>query len=304
MAKSCIIIGASVAGPATALTLSRIGVSCSIYELRDGPAAIDGAVNLTPNALRLLEDLKVTVSGCMVECIEIFSIHTGRLLGEVPFRKNGHAPRAMRKDFQDALLKTVDDASIEVIYGSKLISIKDDSKESQVTATLANGTSAKADFIVGCDGIHSGVRKHYVEPDRALVYTGVAAAYTVIESSPIKSKIHFKQTAAHSGQRGSLFCTYVDQKKSKIYFAAIMETPEQQSKQGWRALGADHESATKEIRRRYGESVLPCLSELIDQVTELYFYPVYKLEQDGKWSSGRAILLSDAAHAVCTSLNT
>jgi monoamine oxidase len=59
MSKSCLIIGGGISGITAALSLSKIGIACTIYELRATPATIGGAVNLTPNALRLLEYLDV-----------------------------------------------------------------------------------------------------------------------------------------------------------------------------------------------------------------------------------------------------
>ncbi|KAI9718753.1 MAG: hypothetical protein M1812_003927 [Candelaria pacifica] len=299
MARTCIIIGGGVAGPATALALSRTGIHCSIYELRDEPSTIGGAINLTPNALRLLQDLDVEVSGCVVESIELFSIHTAQKLGEIPFGKEkGHARRILRKDLQQALLDALSKKGISVVYGSKLASVIDDSSKDKITATFANGTSVEANFIVGCDGTHSAVRLQCVEPDRKPEYTGVATAYAIIDTSAIKSKIHFQQTAVNMSQRGSLMTSYIDPEHAKLYLAAVMETKEQASKEGWRALGQDNESTLREINRRYRDTVLPCLPEMIDQVDNFFYYPVYKLGPFGKWSSGRVLLLGDAAHAM------
>src|ERR1700712_721930 len=116
MAKSCIIIGGGIAGISAALALSKIGVNCTVYELRAEPSTIGGAVNLTPNALRLLEFLDVEVSGCRVDSIEIFSLHTGKLLGELPFKKFGPALRILREDLLRALLTAVDKKGITVMY--------------------------------------------------------------------------------------------------------------------------------------------------------------------------------------------
>ena len=53
MPKTALIIGGGIAGCVAALTLSKLGIHCTIYELRDVPATIGGAVNLTPNALKI-----------------------------------------------------------------------------------------------------------------------------------------------------------------------------------------------------------------------------------------------------------
>lgn len=299
MIRNCIIIGGGVAGPATALALSKVGIQCSIYELRDTPATIGGAINLTPNALEILHDLGVEVSGCLVESIDLFSIYRTQKLGEIPFRKPGRqARRVLRKTLQDELLKVVDAAGIKVTYGSKLVGIVKDLENNKITAKFSNGSSASSEFVIGCDGVHSAVRTTYVEPERAATYTGVASAYAFVPTSSIKSPVHFATTALNMSRSGSMLTSFHDQEKSSVYLAAVMQLPGQDSKESWKARGADKDSTLQEIHRRYRDSAFPCIPEMIDQVTEFIFYPVFALSAGGKWSRGNALLIGDAAHTV------
>ena len=91
------ILGGGVAGLATALALSRFAPNnavprISIYEIRKEPGTIGGAVNLTPNALRLLDYLGVYQVirnkryGVDVDAVEIFDLDGGSKLGESAFR--------------------------------------------------------------------------------------------------------------------------------------------------------------------------------------------------------------------------
>ena len=298
MVKSCIIVGGGVSGLTAALALARIGIQCRVYELRQSPSTIGGAVNLTPNGLRLLNNLGVAISGPKVEGIEIFSMDTGHRLGELSFSLSGGSSiRILRNELLDALLAAVKRADVPILYSSKLVSIGED-REGTVIATFANGTSTSASFLVGCDGVHSAVRTSYVQPERVPVYTGVSAAYAFVPSSLITADIHFRATALSMGRKGSFLTSYVDEDKSRIYFAAIMEMKEQASKEGWRARGADHESTLRELRRRYIDSALPCIPEMIQHAEDVFLYPIFVLPREGTWSRGRVLLLGDASHAV------
>jgi salicylate hydroxylase len=296
MAKSCIIVGAGIAGLAAALSLTRIGITSTVYELRDTPSSIGGSINLTPNALKLLESLDVEVSGCRVDAIEIYSLHTGKYLGEMPFRKVGPALRILREELLKALLLAVKKQGIVVRYGFKLTSIEDESGDSKAAACFENGEKAQADFVLGCDGIHSAVRTQYVEPDRPSTYTNVAVAYSIVDGTGLKA--HFDQSSMNTGRFGALLASYVDPDRTKIYIGAAMETPEEKDKQGWKARGNDRQKTLDEIERRYKDTAIPCVNELVKRADEFLFYPVYTLGPGGKWSRGRVLLLGDAAHGV------
>ena len=298
MSKSCLIIGGGIAGLSTALALSKAGIKSTVYELRSAPSTIGGSINLTPNALRLLDFLDVEVQGCRVDSIEIFSLHTGKLLGEVPFRKFGPSLRILREELLRPLLKAVGREGIEVVYGSKLVGVVEDEGE-LVTAVFENGERVQADFVLGCDGVHSVVRR-YVEPSRGPVYTGVVVAYSIVEAEGIET--HFRSTALNSGRFGSLLTSYVDEDRARIYVGAVMEIKEENDKQGWRVRGSDKEKTRQEIERRYNDSAIPCVGKLMERVDDFVFYPVYKLGPGGIWSRGRVLLLGDAAHGVCFSL--
>jgi salicylate hydroxylase len=98
MSKSCLNIGGGIAGLTVALSLSKTDIPSTIYELRARPSTIGRDVNLTTDTLKLLEYLDVEVYGCCVGSIEIFSLHTRKRLGELPYRKFGPSLRVLREE--------------------------------------------------------------------------------------------------------------------------------------------------------------------------------------------------------------
>jgi len=87
--KKAIIIGGGIAGPASALALSKIGITSTIYEPREGAVTIGGAINLTHNVLRVLE--KAMGCGCSCEKIEMFSVATRISLGNFIAKIHGYS---------------------------------------------------------------------------------------------------------------------------------------------------------------------------------------------------------------------
>ena len=301
--KTCIIVGGGIAGPTLALALSKANIRSTIYELRPAPNTIGGAINLTPIGIRLLADLGVTPKGPTVDSLEIFSLHSKRKIGDLPFsQKTDTSLRVVRNDLQAALLNACAKAGIPVIYGAKLTSIEEDDKATGlVTATFADGRIAKAYMLIGADGVHSAVRTKYVDPTRQATYAGAATAYSFIKTSNITNPIHFESAAMNLGEHGSIMAAYIHEDKSEVYLGTIMPTPGQNGKDGWRTRGADNEATAREIERRFGGSVHACIPEMLRKMEETYFYPVHVVATGGKWSCGNVAIIGDAAHAVHTS---
>ena len=92
-----LILGAGVSGLTTAMALNKFAnpsrpPSIEICEIRPEPGTVGGAVNLTPNALRLLDVLGVLSIiknrkyGVTVDAVEVFSVNHKKKLGESTFR--------------------------------------------------------------------------------------------------------------------------------------------------------------------------------------------------------------------------
>ena len=303
-AQNAIIVGAGPCGLYTALTLHQNGIKSTIYELRPQPSTIGGAVNLTPVAIRLLEAVSVSLDdlGCPVSQIEIYSLHSGKRLGLDPYPgpdgTGAGALRILRKDLQQAMIKAVKKVGISVEFGAKLVGVSED--DHGVTAMFEDGKTATADFLLGCDGVHSAVRRSYVDPSRQAKYTQISTAYATIPRAQIQSPLHFDTTSFNTSAKGSILISLYTRAKEDLYFAALMSTPEEGDRQGWVARGADREATLKELRRRFNDVSVPCVKDMVKAAEEVdfLFYPIFCLSAGGQWQRGRVLLLGDAAHAM------
>jgi 2-polyprenyl-6-methoxyphenol hydroxylase-like FAD-dependent oxidoreductase len=304
--NSAIIIGGGVAGPATAIALQKIGIQCTIYELRPSPATIGGAIGLSPNAVRVLDNWglydEIAKIGFSYEKIEMFSLSSGKLLGQLPFggkeRFGYDSLRVGRSELQILMLRAAVDAGAEVKYGKRLVSVEE--REESVIAHFEDGDKAEGDLLLGCDGIHSALRVKYVEPSRVPTYTGISSAYGFVPVGKITAPIHFQEPALNMSHQGSLLTTYCDSEKKKIFLAAVMEVKDQSGHDGWRARGRVAEDARSDLLKRFETSNIPSIAQMTQGIDELFFYPVFTLSNGGQWFKGRAILIGDAAHAVST----
>lgn len=307
-----IILGGGIAGLTTALALTKFAPKgqvpdIQIFEIRPVPATIGGAVNLTPNALRLLDCLgalpiiRERDYGRTIDYLEVFDVYSTRLatsdfsgadgkgIGNPPYK----ALRITRGDALKGVLAAVEQQeNIKMTCGKKTIDIKETEKD--VTITFEDGGSATADLLMGCDGIHSVTRLKHVEPERTSTYSGLCNAFGF---APVKPDfpVHFECTAINFARRGMLLTSYHNSQKNSVYVGALMQVPDVGSRDGWKAAGAEADKTRADIMERFGDAKIPSIKPLIEKTEDFFLWPVYTLSKHGKWATDRVMLLGDAA---------
>jgi salicylate hydroxylase len=318
-----LILGGGIAGLTTALSLTKFAPSTSpppsitIYEIRPEPATIGGAVNLTPNALRLLSHLgaldEIRASHYGAEClaVEVFDLYTNKKIAESSFRGphgNGlgepafTALRITRGEALKGVLAAIEKHdNIQLVCGKKTVSIEED--DIGVELQFEDGETVRGDILIGCDGIHSVARLKHVEPERKSMYSGICNAFGFAprRRDPTTGEFeetHFEVSGMNFGRRGMLLTSYFDEKKEEIYVGALMQVPEIASRDGWKAAGKDADKTRKDMLERYSGAANPLIEQVIQDAEDLYLWPVFTLSKGGKWATDRVMLLGDSAHAM------
>lgn len=307
-----IILGGGIAGLTTALALTKFAPPgkvprIQIFEIRPVPATIGGAVNLTPNALRLLDHLgalpiiRANDYGKTIDYLEVFDVYSGKLaesdfrgpdgkgVGDPPYK----ALRITRGDCLKGVLEAVEQQeNITITCGKKTTKIEE--TPDNVTITFEDGGSATGELLMGCDGIHSVTRLKHVEPGRKAVYSGVSNAFGF---APIDKdfKVHFECTAINFARRGMLLTSYFQSNPTHVYVGGLMQVEDIGSRDGWKAVGGDAEKTRQQLLDRFGDAKIPCIVPLIEKAQDFYLWPVFTLSKQGKWSTDRVMLLGDAA---------
>lgn len=268
-------------------------------------------VNLTPNALRLLDQLGALQIirdrnyGETINFLEIFDVYSGKLaessflgpngdgLGDPPYK----ALRITRGDALKSVLAAVEKhPNITLTCGKRTTKIEETS--SSVTLTFEDGTTATGDILIGCDGIHSVARLQHVEPSRKAMYSGVSNAFGF---APLRDNldIHFECTAINFARRGMLLTSWHEPTRKSVYVGALMQVPDIGSRDGWKAAGADQVKIKSDIMERFAtDAVLPAIAPLVEDAQDFFLWPVFTLSKGGIWATERTMLLGDAAHAM------
>ncbi|KAF4418712.1 salicylate hydroxylase [Fusarium acutatum] len=125
--------------------------------------------------------------------------------------------------------------------------------------------SISCDILLGCDGIHSFVRTTVLDRERKKMYSGRAIAYGYINCDS-------------SGQIG----VSTSDGKPILRDSTMIQ---------------DKVTLKRDLVDRFKKGGIKGLEPVIRE-SDWYFYPVYMLPSEGRWSKGKVLLLGDAAHAM------
>jgi FAD-dependent urate hydroxylase len=160
-----LIIGGGVCGPVTAMALQRAGIDVTVYEARSRSAADAGSyLTVASNGLDALHaigaDAPVRAAGFATPTAVLLS-GTGTQLGRVPIgstQRPDLVSRTIRRScLYEVLHREAVQRGLRVEYDMRLVGV--DHRAGGVVARFANGSDARGDVLIGCDGIHSATRR-------------------------------------------------------------------------------------------------------------------------------------------------
>jgi 2-polyprenyl-6-methoxyphenol hydroxylase-like FAD-dependent oxidoreductase len=169
MPLDILINGGGIAGPCLAFWLSRQGHSVTITEqagqLRTGGQAVDfrGASLVVLEKMGLLARVRAgaTRMGPMILVDE-----RGREIGRLPSEVISGELEIYWGDLARILYEAVRD-DVNYRFGVRVTALDDDGD--RVNATFSDASTGSYDFVVGADGLHSGVRGLVFGPEEQYV---------------------------------------------------------------------------------------------------------------------------------------
>lgn len=213
--------------------------------------------------------------------------------------------RVKRTDLIDVLLSAAKEAEISVTYNKEIVRIEEGTEG--VTATFSDGTTDTADFLLGCDGIHSSVRRLYVDPSQEPEYSGIASIFTIVPASclspPTVAQIQgMNATITQEGMFLTMPCTASCDEVLWGFSQEVSLPVVDDIRDGWEVQSREEVKGFREkmlhilhnTRGEWGTA----MRELVEASSTVKFYPVYRLPLGGSWYKGRCLLIGDAAHAM------
>jgi 2-polyprenyl-6-methoxyphenol hydroxylase-like FAD-dependent oxidoreductase len=277
------VAGGGIAGLTASIALAARGISVALFERAAEFEEIGAGIQLSPNAMAVLERLGVTrdLEGKLFEpeALVVRSGRTGAVIARVPLgsvaRERYGAPYCTlhRADLQSALVAT---ARRNPTIGFHLHAPVADVRPAEKSVVFtAGGLGRKADVLIAADGIHSHVRTGYFGHPGPMPL-GRNAWRATVPKEQVASIVPFDMTGLWLGPKAHVV-HYPVKSGDILNVVAITEG------------GGDSPPL-----ERFGRAA----RRLLEAVTEWTPWPLLALDATLPWTRGRVALVGDAAHAM------
>jgi 2-polyprenyl-6-methoxyphenol hydroxylase-like FAD-dependent oxidoreductase len=297
-AKKVLIVGGGIAGLTLAVALRRREIGVAVVELQPQWNILGVGISLTGPTLRALKTI-----GLIDRCVGaafgfdriLFADATGRQVGSL------NMPRLCGPDYpatvaiarsalHDVLIHSAEELGASILLGTTVATLNQSSESVEVA--FSNGRISPYDLVVGCDGIHSVVRKLTFDDVPAAHFTGLAVwRATMRRPTEIDCMQVFygPKTKAgvnpHSGDEMFLFLV--------------------QPIRDDRRLPPDKmHILLREQLADFGGKVMSYVREHVTDPHKIDYRPMNSFLLPPPWYRGRTLVIGDAAHTTTPHLAT
>ena len=303
------IVGAGIGGLTLALSLHAAGISCRVYEAAAEIKPLGVGINLLPHAVRELDHLglldALSKVGVTTRESAFYNAHGQFVYSEPAGRYAGyHWPQFSihRGDLQAVLLDAVREriGADAVVADHRCAGFEEGEQDVTLRFTDAAGKQrapVRAALVVGCDGIHSAIRKQLYPNDGAPRYSGVNMWRGTTVMKPFLSGATMVRAGWLSVGKMVIYPIRdnVDgQGNQLINWVAEIEA-EQPARRDWNRQGRLEDFFPAFADWHFDWLDVAAMIEGTDNILE---YPMVDQDPLPRWSFGRVTLLGDAAHPM------
>ncbi|PHH60505.1 hypothetical protein CDD81_1595 [Ophiocordyceps australis] len=312
------IIGGGIAGLTAAISLRRSNHKVQIYESSAFAGEVGAALNLTPNGVQVLQKLGFdferaravqvvnwdTVNGVNLKRIVCQDLSAAKDMFGAPFFA------VHRVDLHTELMRLANVSQVQgpaAQHDGAVIPLHLASAVARIDAAagrieFADGTVKHADVIVGADGVRSVVRNAVVgdAQQAELLPTGQGAFRFLVSTKELQATAAGRELLKWKMPGACLLAdpTIEDKERHIMWypcrdgsvqnFVGIHPTTE--------SSGLVTDACERMIEQfgHYDEKVV----EILKNAKDTKFWPLFSMKPLASWTSGKALLIGDAAHPM------
>ncbi|WPP01732.1 FAD-dependent monooxygenase [Pseudomonas sp. HR96] len=291
------IVGGGLGGAAAAASLQQAGFEVNIYEQAAQFTRQGAGIHMGPNVLKIFRRQGIEKQ------LEAMGSHPdfwfsrdadGEYLSRIPLgefarKEYGAAYLTVHRGDLHALQMTAI-APNSVHMGKHLLSL--DESGDDVLLTFADGSTARADIVIGADGINSRVREHLLGAE-APTYSGWVGHRALIPAEKLAQyDFNFEDCVKWWSSDRHLMVYYTTGKRDEYYF--VSGVPQAQ----WEGGDASFVDCSREAMYEAFTGYHPTVQALIANADSITKWPLLNRQPLPVWSRGRMVLLGDACHPM------
>jgi len=293
-----LVAGAGIGGLTAALALLKRGVDVEVYEQAVELREVGAGLQLSANGSRVFYELgladELRAISCEAAGKEIRLWNTGETwklfdLGAVSVEKFGYPYFTVyRPDLLEVLARAVRREKADALHlCAKCTGFSQSEKE--VLVKIEDRPTARADALIGADGVHSRVRRGLFGEDRPF-FTGVMAWRGVIPMAALPARMARMVGTNWVGPGGHVI-HYPLRGGKLMNFVGALERAD------WKVESWSAKGTTAELAADYAgwhEDV----QALIAALPQPYKWALMTRPPLERWTDGRVSLLGDACHSM------
>jgi salicylate hydroxylase len=294
------IIGAGLGGLTAAAVLLQRGHRVRVFEQSPQLGEVGAGIQMSANAMKVLDSLglrpAIEAVGVRPKAFEFRRFDTGEMLHRLPLgeqheQRHG-APyfQIHRSDLHLALQNAVQALHPQAITLNARATTVDEDADG-VTVHFDGLPAARAELVIGADGIKSALRHHVLGDDKP-VFTGQVAWRCTVPTALIPPELRTDiVSTVWCGPRNHAV-TYYLRRGDLLNFVGCVERPwEEESwtaRRPWEELDADYAGWHPMVR---------AVIEHVDR-GQCFRWALNNREPSLLWSTARTTMLGDAVHAT------